>query len=365
MTVKERTQVGIVGAGPAGLLLSHLLALGGIDSRVIEVRSRAHCEARQRAGMLEPATAQLLRDAGLGRRLDAEGLEHDGIYLQFAGERHRVNFRELAGRRVTIYPQTEIVRDLIQARDASGDAPEFGVADTEIADLDGDRPTLRYIDPAGRCHEVSCDAIAGCDGFRGICRPAIPAGSLRSLAQRTYPFAWLGILAQAPPSTDQVIYCRHDRGFALHSMRTPETGRLYLAHGERHASGQTVAAYRGTWRLLLAFAAEHAGKQPSGLDVADTWTRRSSVVSWTTSSATPLPVQPVSEERLQCWGDRGHGRSSHKNMKDCGPARPGAARSASCSPPTPHARRSCSLPATRQATGRAGTSRRYRLPTTD
>jgi p-hydroxybenzoate 3-monooxygenase len=228
MTVKERIQVGIVGAGPAGLLLSHLLALGGIDSRVIEVRSRAHCEARQRAGMLEPATAQLLRDVGLGHRLDAEGLEHDGIYLQFAGERHHVNFRELADRRVTIYPQTEIVKDLIQSRDASGDAPEFEVTDTEIADLDGDRPVLRYTDAAGRLHEMSCDVIAGCDGFRGVSRPAIPAGSLRTLAQRTYPFAWLGILAQVPPSTDQVIYCRHDRGFALHSMRTPDTSRLYL-----------------------------------------------------------------------------------------------------------------------------------------
>jgi p-hydroxybenzoate 3-monooxygenase len=228
MTVKERTQVGIVGAGPAGLLLSHLLALGGIESHVVELRSRAHCESRQRAGMLEPATVQLLRDAGLGRRLDADGLEHDGIYLQFAGERHHVNFRELAGRRVTIYPQTEIVKDLLRAHGASGDGPEFGVTGTEVANVEGDRPTLRYTDSAGRRHEVSCDAIAGCDGFRGICRPAIPAGSLRTLAQRTYPFSWLGILAQAPPSTDQVIYCRHERGFALHSMRTPETSRLYL-----------------------------------------------------------------------------------------------------------------------------------------
>ncbi len=229
MAVKERTQVGIVGAGPAGLLLSHLLALGGIDSRVVEVRSRAHCEGRQRAGMLEPATAQLLRDTGLGRRLDAEGLEHDGIYLQFDGERHHVNFRELTGgRRVTIYPQTEIVKDLIRARTAVGDAPEFGVTDTEVAGLDSDRPALRYTDPAGQRHELTCDAIAGCDGFRGICRPAIPAGGLRTLAQRTYPFGWLGILAQAPPSTDQVIYSRHERGFALHSMRTPDISRLYL-----------------------------------------------------------------------------------------------------------------------------------------
>ena len=136
MTLKERTQVGIVGAGPAGLLLSHLLALGGVESRVVEVRSRAHCEARQRAGMLEPATAQLLRDTGLGRRLDAEGLEHDGIYLQFAGERHHMNFRELAGKGITIYPQTEIVKDLIQARNANSGIAEFGATDTEAAGLD-------------------------------------------------------------------------------------------------------------------------------------------------------------------------------------------------------------------------------------
>jgi p-hydroxybenzoate 3-monooxygenase len=226
--VKERTQVGIVGAGPAGLLLSHLLALGGIDSRLIEIRDRAHCESRQRAGMLEPATVGLLRDTGLGRRLDAEGLMHDGIYLQFAGERHHVNFRELAGRQVTVYPQTEIVKDLIQARTAADGALEFGAADTEVAGLDSDRPVLAYTDATGQRHEVACDAIAGCDGFRGVCRPAIPAGGLRTIAQRTYPFGWLGILAQVPPSTDQVIYCRHDRGFALHSMRTPETSRLYL-----------------------------------------------------------------------------------------------------------------------------------------
>ena len=226
--VKERTQVGIVGAGPAGLLLSHLLALGGIESRVVEVRSRAQCEARQRAGMLEPGTVQLLRDAGLGRRLDAEGLEHDGIYIQFAGERHHLNFREMNGRQLTIYPQTEIVKDLIQARTAEGGTLEFRAAATEVAGLDSDRPVLCYTDTAGQRHEVTCDAIAGCDGFRGICRSAIPAGGLRTIASRTYPIGWLGILAAAPPSTDQVIYCRHERGFALHSMRTPETGRLYL-----------------------------------------------------------------------------------------------------------------------------------------
>jgi p-hydroxybenzoate 3-monooxygenase len=229
MTIKHRTQVGIVGAGPAGLLLSHLLALGGVDSIVIETRSRAYCEARQRAGMLESTTVELLRAVGLGQRLDAEGLEHNGIYLQFDGERHHVNFRELTGGRwVTIYAQTEIVKDLIRARVADRAALEFEVSETEVADLDSDHPVLRYTDSAGQRHEVTCGAIAGCDGFHGICRPAIPRGGLRLVAERSYPYGWLGILAKAPPSTDEVIYCRHEDGFALHSMRTPEVGRLYL-----------------------------------------------------------------------------------------------------------------------------------------
>jgi p-hydroxybenzoate 3-monooxygenase len=229
MTIRQRTQVGIVGAGPAGLLLSHLLALGGVDSIVVENRSRAYCEARQRAGMLESTTVELLRAVGLGGRLDTEGLEHDGIYLQFAGMRHHVNFRELTGGRwVTIYAQTEIVKDLIRARLAAAAALEFEVSDTAVAELDSDRPVLRYTDASGGRREVTCDAIAGCDGFHGVCRRSIPRGGLAAVTGRTYPYAWLGILAQAPPSTDEVIYCRHEDGFALHSMRTPEIGRLYL-----------------------------------------------------------------------------------------------------------------------------------------
>jgi p-hydroxybenzoate 3-monooxygenase len=229
MTVHERTQVGIVGAGPAGLLLSHLLALGGIDSVCVENRSRAHCEARQRAGMLESTTVELLRAVGLGDRLDAEGLEHDGIYVQFGGERHHLNFRELTGGRwITIYAQTEIVKDLIAARLAAGAALEFEVSDTAVSGLDSAEPVLSYTDARAERHVVTCDVIAGCDGFHGICRPAIPDGGLTTVAERSYPYAWLGILAAAPPSTDEVIYCRHDNGFALHSMRTPEIGRLYL-----------------------------------------------------------------------------------------------------------------------------------------
>jgi p-hydroxybenzoate 3-monooxygenase len=228
MTVSSRTQVGIVGAGPAGLLLSYLLALRGIDSIVVENRSRAYCEARQRAGLLEAGTVELLRAVGLGARLDAEGLEHGGIYLQFAGDRHHLDFRDLTGGRwVTIYAQTEIVKDLIRARLAAGAAIEFEVSDTEVTDLGTDRPVLRFTDAAGTRHEVSCDAIAGCDGFHGVCRDSMPPGLIR-VADRDYPYAWLGILASVPPSTDELIYCRHDHGFALHSMRTPQVSRLYL-----------------------------------------------------------------------------------------------------------------------------------------
>ena len=160
--------------------------------------------------------------------MDVEGLEHGGIYLQFEGERHHLDFRELTGGRwVTIYAQTEIVKDLIQARLAAGAMIEFEVSDTEVGELDTDRPVLRFTDSAGTRHEVTCDAIAGCDGFHGICRDSMPPG-LVQVAERGYPYSWLGILASVPPSTDELIYCRHEDGFALHTMRTPQVSRLYL-----------------------------------------------------------------------------------------------------------------------------------------
>ena len=223
-----RTQVGIVGAGPAGLLLSHLLALRGIESVVVENRSRAYCEARQRAGIIEDGAVRLLREAGLGERLDREGLEHGGIYLQFAGERHHIDFRDLTGgRSVTVYAQTEVVKDLIARRLADGGTIEFEITDTAVTGLDTDRPVLSYTTADGSRHDVTCDVIAGCDGFHGICRPAIPGGLL-TVREREYPYAWLGILAEVPPSTDELIYAHHPDGFALHSMRTPQISRLYL-----------------------------------------------------------------------------------------------------------------------------------------
>ncbi len=223
-----RTQVGIVGAGPAGLLLSHLLALRGIDSVVVESRSRAYCEARQRAGVLENGSVRLLRDAGVADRLDRQGLEHGGIYLQFDGERHHIDFRALTGgRTVTVYAQTEIVKDLIAERIARGGHIEFEAIDTQVDHLDTDEPVLRYTDSAGSRHQVVCDAIAGCDGFHGICRQQIPA-ELLGVTERGYPYAWLGILADVPPSTDELIYSHHRSGFALHSLRSPTVSRLYL-----------------------------------------------------------------------------------------------------------------------------------------
>ena len=223
-----RTQVGIVGAGPAGLLLSHLLALRGIDSVVVEIRSREYCEARQRAGVLEDGSVRLLREAGLAGRLDREGLEHGGIYLNFAGERHHVDFRDLTGgRTVTVYAQTEVVKDLIARRLADGGQLEFDVSGTTVASLDTEAPLLSYTAANGTRREITCDVIAGCDGFHGICRPAIPAG-LRTVKERDYPYAWLGILAEVPPSSDELVYAHHPDGFALHSLRSMQVSKLYL-----------------------------------------------------------------------------------------------------------------------------------------
>ena len=223
----ERTQVGIVGAGPAGLLLAHLLHLEGVASVIVEARSRDYVEHRVRAGVLEHAPVDLLKRAGVGDRLAREGLLHHGIELRFGGRGHRIDFPSLTGgRSITVYGQQEVVKDLIRARLDAGGTIEFGATDVGVHDLESDAPRVRWRKD-GEAHELACDFIAGCDGFHGICRPAIP-GFERAVFERAYPFAWLGILARAAPSHDELIYAYHDRGFALFSMRSPEITRLYL-----------------------------------------------------------------------------------------------------------------------------------------
>ncbi len=221
-----RTQVGIVGAGPAGLLLAHLLNLDGIDSVVLERQTRAHIEQRVRAGLLEPGTVGLLTASGVGDRLAREALVHEGIQLQSDGERHRLAITQLTGASLYVYGQQEVVKDLLTARDATGAALHFEVADVELHDLTAPHPRLTYRHQSAT-HELRCDLIAGCDGWHGVSRPSVPPGALQ-LYERRFPFAWLGILAAVRPSVEELVYVRHDRGFALHSMRSPKLSRLYL-----------------------------------------------------------------------------------------------------------------------------------------
>ena len=223
---RVRTQVAIVGAGPAGLTLACLLHNAGIESVVIENRSREYVEERIRAGVLEQGTVEVLEAAGVGARMHREGIVHHGIYLQFAGERHRIPLSDLAdGRSIVIYGQTEVVKDLIEARLEAGLDLRFGVADVSVGEIESDRPHVRFSHEHEQV-ELECDAIVGADGFHGVCRPAI-AEHLRVFS-REYPFAWLGILAAAPPSVDELVYAHHERGFALLSLRSAERTRLYL-----------------------------------------------------------------------------------------------------------------------------------------
>jgi p-hydroxybenzoate 3-monooxygenase len=222
-----RTQVAIVGAGPAGLLLGRLLSTRGIDNVVLEAREREYVEKRVRAGVLEQGTVDVLRAAGVAERLEREGMVHEGLELRFGGQGHRIDLKELTGgATITVYGQQEVVKDLIAARIQTGDPLHFEVSDVTLHDIESDAPAVRF-SHQGEQAELRCDVIAGCDGFHGVCRPAIPDGVL-SVFEREYPFAWLGILARARPSSDELIYASSDRGFALHSMRTPEITRLYL-----------------------------------------------------------------------------------------------------------------------------------------
>jgi p-hydroxybenzoate 3-monooxygenase len=219
-----RTQIAIVGAGPAGLLLSQLLHRQGIDSVVLERRDRSYVEARVRAGVLEHGTAETLREAGVGERMDVEGMRHDGTELRFGGQRHRIDFTELTGRSIVVYGQQEVVKDLIAARLGTGGDVRFEIDDVTLHGLDSERPCVRFSEDGG-AREIEADFVIGADGFHGISREQIPG---LEVFERTYPFSWLGILAEAPPSSHELIYCRHDNGFALHSMRSPTITRMYL-----------------------------------------------------------------------------------------------------------------------------------------
>lgn len=222
------TTVAIIGGGPSGLLLARLLHRAGIDCVVLESRERAYVEQRQRAGILEQSTVDALREAGAAERLDSEGLVHDGIELRWGGGRsHRIDFPSLtSGRKVWVYAQTEVVKDLVALRSADGAPLHFGAEVTSVEGVDTDRPLVTYLHE-GRTRTLTCDYVVGCDGFHGVTRAAVPAAA-RTTYDRVYPYSWLGILADVPPSCDELIYAHSSRGFALHSMRSPEVSRLYL-----------------------------------------------------------------------------------------------------------------------------------------
>jgi p-hydroxybenzoate 3-monooxygenase len=322
-----RVPVGIVGAGPAGLTLARLLQVQGIESVVLENRSRDYVERRIRAGVLEQGTADLLRDAGVGERMQREGIVHHGVELQFDGERHRIALSELTGgRTIVIYGQTEVVKDLIAARVADGEPLLFEVEDVRVENHRSDLPCIRYRHE-GAEHELECDLVAGCDGFHGICRPTIPAGVLR-VFERDYPFGWLGILAAVAPSSEELVYTHHERGFALLSLRSPELSRLYLqcrpdedigewpderiwaelrrrvglpgwtlAEGPVLEKGVTgmrsfVAEPMQDGRLFLAGDAAHivppTGAKGLNLAIADVRRLAEAIVSWRTTGSTAL-----------------------------------------------------------------------------
>ena len=288
-----RTQVGIIGAGPAGLMLGHLLHRAGIDSVILEDRSEEHVIERVRAGVLEQGSVDLMHAVGVGSRLDELGMRHDGIYIAFNRERHRIDFEELTGgRSITIYGQNELVKDLIAARRATGRPLFFDVDDVRIEDLQSNAPAIRFAyEDAG--HHLRCDFIAGCDGSHGVSRDSIPAAHVRTY-ERTYPFAWLGILADAAPSSDELVYSLHERGFALFSMRSTKVTRLYL----QCAPDEDAADWSddGIWSELQ-----------ERLNTADGWHPIEGPI--TQKGVTPMRsfvCEPMRYHRLLLAGDAAH-----------------------------------------------------------
>jgi p-hydroxybenzoate 3-monooxygenase len=287
-----RTQVGIVGAGPAGLMLSHLLAREGIDSVIIEDQSRAHVESRIRAGVIENWAADLLAETGVGARMQREGLVHEGIAIALNGERRRIDFKRLTGRGIMVYGQHEIIKDMIEARLAAGGQIEFEITAASVHDFDGRAPKIRY-KRGGEAREIACDFIAGCDGFHGICRPSIPKGVLTEF-ERMIPLGWLGILSQSPPPSPELIYSYTDRGFALYSMRSPTVSRLYL----QCAPDEDLAKWPDdkVWKEL---------KTRLGPD-GDKLLQEGKVLEKSVTAMRSFVVEPMQTGRLFLAGDAAH-----------------------------------------------------------
>ncbi|MER6122716.1 4-hydroxybenzoate 3-monooxygenase [Streptomyces sp. NPDC001795] len=288
-----RTTVGIIGAGPAGLLLARLLHNAGIDAVVLESRDRAYVEHRQRAGILEQGTVDVLRAAGAGERMDREGLRHDGIELRFARRRHRVDFPALTGgSSVMVYAQTEVCKDLIALQLKDGGPLLFEAEALAVEDVLTDRPRVRFRHE-GREDVLECDYVVGCDGFWGVSRKAVPA-ELSQVFERTYPFGWLGILADVAPSHDELVYARHERGFALLSMRSPSVSRLYLQVPE--GTDAEEWADEEIWDEL-----------ERRFETADGWTLARGPI--TSKSVTPMRSyvhEPMRHGRLYLAGDAAH-----------------------------------------------------------
>jgi p-hydroxybenzoate 3-monooxygenase len=292
LPTRTRTQVAIIGAGPAGLMLSHLLHLEGIDSIILEARSRDYIEDRVRAGVLEQTTVDLMVRTGVGERLQRQGLVHHGIYLNFNGTRHRIDMTELTGgRSITVYAQHEVIKDLVKARLEAGGQIVFEAEDVRVRDFDGEHPKVRYAKD-GAEREIACDFIGGCDGFHGICRPAI--ADKIAVFERVYPFAWLGILAEATPSSEELVYTYHERGFSLFSMRSPQITRLYL----QCEPDEDLANWPDgrIWEELLARSATREGWAP----------KQGPVLQKGVTGMRSFVVEPMQHGRLFLAGDAAH-----------------------------------------------------------
>jgi p-hydroxybenzoate 3-monooxygenase len=289
--------VGIVGAGPAGLFLGHLLHLEGIDSVIVEIRSRDYTIERVRAGVLEQGTVDLMLETGVGERMRRQGMRHGGVYLAFRSRRHRIDFEDLTGgRAITIYGQNEVVKDLIAARCAAGRPSHYEAEDVSVLDLDTGQPRLRFR-ANGEERDIACDFIAGCDGSHGVCKQSIPAGS-QCVYEKEYPFGWFGILAKAAPSSDELVYSLHERGFALFSMRSPEITRLYLqcAPNESIDAGAENRTDDNIWEDLLARLATEDGWRPN----------RGEILQKGVTGMRSSVVEPMRHGRLFLAGDAAH-----------------------------------------------------------